>query len=66
MKSIQEAIKKALGDDAYGGITKPSTQMALAMARLGKSFYEGTVPAVEVKRRRAVNKRARAARRLSR
>lgn len=66
MTGIREAIRGALGDDAFDAIDQPTTQMALAMNRLGKPFYEGTVPGAEVKRRRAVNKRARIARRASR
>lgn len=45
---------------------KPSTRMLLAMSRLGKPVYGGTVPAPVVARRRAANKAARKARRASR
>lgn len=48
------------------GRLKDSTKMMLAMSRLGKRFYEGTVPAAEIERRRRRNKAARAARRVHR
>lgn len=40
--------------------------MALAFSRLGKPFYEGTVPPHVKARRRAANKAARRARRAGR
>lgn len=43
--------------------TSPSTLMAVAIARLGKPFYEGTVPADTTATRRRRNKAARIARR---
>lgn len=46
--------------------TSPSTKMALALARKSGHTYEGTVPHATVVRRRAANKRARAARRAQR
>lgn len=45
----------------------PSGQMLLALnAQPGKHIYAGTVPAAEVARRRAANKRAKVARRANR
>lgn len=38
----------------------------IGLNRLGKPMYEGTVPAEEIARRRAANKRARAARKANR
>lgn len=48
------------------GEFRASTRMLLAMARTGRPIYAGTVPAAVVARRRAANKRARAARRAAR
>lgn len=45
---------------------RASTQMLLALGRLGKHVYEGTVPAHVKAKRRAANKAARAARRAAR
>lgn len=45
---------------------RESTRMLLAMSRLGKPVYEGTVPAHVKTRRRAANKAARKARRAHR
>lgn len=44
----------------------PQTQMAVAMGLTGRHFYEGTVPAAVVQKRRRRNKLARAARRAHR
>lgn len=45
---------------------RASTQMALAMARSGKPFYEGTVATATKLHRRAKNKAARRARATAR
>lgn len=47
-------------------IASPQTQMAAAMARLNRPFYEGTVPAATKASRRAANKVARKSRRINR
>ena len=47
-------------------VSSASTQMAVALAATGKPFYEGTADPAVVRRRRATNKRARAARRVQR
>lgn len=52
--------------DEIAHANRPSTKMLLAMGRLGKPIYEGTVDPVVKHRRRATNKRARIARRASR
>lgn len=52
--------------DDIAKATSPSTKMALALAATGKQVYEGTVSGVEKAKRRAKNKRARAARRAAR
>jgi hypothetical protein len=44
----------------------PAGQMAIAMAAIGKPFYQGTVPVHVKARRRAANKAARKARRAGR
>lgn len=44
----------------------PAAQMAIAIADTGKPFYEGTVPAATIARRRAKNRAARKARRIHR
>lgn len=44
----------------------PSTKMLLAISATGKHLYQGTVDPEVVRRRRAANKRARHARRVSR
>lgn len=66
MTTIKDAIKKALGRDAFDQAWSPSTQMAVALNATGKTLYAGTVPAAVKARRRAANKRARAARRATR
>lgn len=43
-----------------------STKMLLALSRTKRHFYEGTVPAATVARRRAKNRAARRARRVHR
>lgn len=45
---------------------RPSTQMLLAIGRLGKHLYQGTVDPATKAKRRARNKAARAARRVHR
>ena len=45
---------------------KDSTKMLLALSNTHRHFYEGTVPAATVGRRRAKNRAARHARRASR
>lgn len=52
--------------DDIAKATSPSTKMALALAATGKQVYEGTVSGVAKAKRRAKNKRARAARRAAR
>lgn len=44
----------------------PAGRMAIALAATGKQFYQGTVPASVIARRRSKNKAARKARRASR
>lgn len=63
-RSVAQAIKDAIGRDAYDKVTSPSTQMSLALGQ--KPVYAGTVAKATVLRRRAANKRARAARRVHR
>lgn len=46
--------------------TSPQTQMAVALARTGKPFYEGTVFGAEKAKRRARGKRQRLARKQHR
>jgi hypothetical protein len=43
-----------------------SATTLIALNRMQKNIYSGTVPHAEVQRRRAVNKRARAARKAQR
>ena len=52
--------------DEIAHANRPSTQMLLAMGRLGKPVYEGTVSGVEKAQRRRRNKAARKARRAAR
>lgn len=47
-------------------VNSAKTQMALAFARLGRPFYEGTVPASTIAKRRAANRVARRSRRANR
>lgn len=44
----------------------PQVQMGIALARLDKPTYAGTVPFDEVARRRARNRRAKASRKINR
>ena len=66
MTSIQQAITETIGPDEIAKAESPSTKMALALAATGKRVYEGTVPAAVKARRRAANKRAKAARKAAR
>lgn len=66
MNTIQTAIEKAVGPDDFAKAKSPATKMLLALAATGKHVYEGTVPAAVIARRRAANKRARAARKAAR
>ena len=52
--------------DEIAHANRASTQMLLAMGRIGKPIYEGTVPGHVKARRRAINKAARRARRAAR
>lgn len=63
-RSIRDAIKDAVGSDAYDKVSSPSTQMSVALS--GKQVYAGTVAQAVIARRRAANKRARVARRTHR
>jgi len=63
-RSISDAIKEAVGRDAYDKVSSPSTQMSLALGQ--KPVYAGTVAKATIAKRRAHNKRARAARRVHR
>lgn len=65
-RSVSEAIADAVGPEDIAKAESPSTKMLLAMAATGKHIYGGTVPAAVVARRRARNKRARAARKAAR
>lgn len=53
-------------DEDRAKYTSASTQMLMAMGALGKTMYEGTVPAATVAVRRRRNKAARKARRIGR
>ena len=53
-------------DDELTTAGRASTQMLLAISMTGKHLYQGTVPGHVKARRRAANKRARAARRAHR
>jgi hypothetical protein len=48
------------------GPSQASVQMLLALNRLGKPMYEGTVPRKVVAKRRAANKRSGLSRRVNR
>lgn len=61
--TVTDRTERALDDDPG---FRDSTRMLLAMARTGRHIYSGTVPPTVVARRRAANKRARAARRAAR
>jgi hypothetical protein len=66
MRNIRTAITEAVGPDDIAKANSPATKMALALAATGKRVYEGTVPAATVAKRRAKNKAARKARRVTR
>ena len=63
-RSVREAIKDAVGSDAFDKVASPSTQMSVALGQ--KPVYAGTVAKATIERRRAANKRARVARRVHR
>lgn len=63
---IRAAVAQAVGADDIAKADRASTKMLLAMSRLGKPFYQGTVPQVVVARRRAKSRAARVARRAHR
>jgi hypothetical protein len=63
-RSVRDLITERFGDDAYDKVASPSTLMAHALT--SKPIYQGTVDKATVLRRRAANKRARAARRIHR
>ncbi|WP_228941807.1 hypothetical protein [Nocardioides sp. Leaf374] len=52
--------------DDVAQATSPSTKMLLAITATGRHLYEGTVAPATIARRRAANRRARAARRAAR
>ena len=59
-------IRSLMTDEDRAKIASGQTQMAMAMARLDRPFYEGTVdPAVKAQRR-AANKVARRSRAVNR
>lgn len=63
-------LAKLLGlrKDTYADRLTPQVQMGIALARTTREgqTYAGTVPRAEKARRRATNRRARAARRINR
>ena len=63
---IRERVTEIVGPDDIAKASSPSTKMLLALAATGKHLYQGTVPGHVVSRRRAANKRARAARKAAR
>lgn len=65
-RGISEAIKDALGGNAFDKAQSPSTKMAVALNAKNGTTYAGTVAQATIARRRAANKRARIARRAAR
>lgn len=63
-RSVREALVDVLGKDAFDKVSSPSTQMSVALGQ--KPVYAGTVAKATIAKRRAANKRARAARRVHR
>jgi hypothetical protein len=63
-RSIREALTDVLGKDAFDKASSPSTQMSVALGQ--KQVYAGTVAKATIAKRRAANKRARAARSMHR
>ena len=66
MRSIHEAVTDAVGADDIARAESASTKMLLALSATGRHIYGGTVTTAEKARRRAKNKRARAARKVGR
>lgn len=65
---VLKGLRKRLGlaDKPTMRDLSPQVQMGIALARLGKPTYAGTVPFDEVARRRAANRRAKASRKINR
>lgn len=66
---VVKGLSKLLGLKEKGrsiADLSPQVQMGIALARLNKPTYAGTVPFDEVARRRAANRRAKASRKINR
>jgi hypothetical protein len=65
-KFSRVALVTLITPEEVAHANRPSTGMLLAIGAMGKPMYEGTVPGHVKARRRAANRRARAARKAQR